>query len=427
MPKAVIIAFDIDNTLMDRDTRAYDATMSGFVSHLCLGMSPDIAPREYEAFRAQGNALAKAGLRNPVDERGNAEALAVFCLTRCEDIALKSELGIEPSEQGTYVALLSEIGDADRRTREGSFESRLEAECRARTFCATDPRVERFRNEAKRIARHARMAEWAESYRSLEVAQPVDNHLPLMESLSSRGTVPVVVSEGRMAIQIDKLDRLGLTDFFKGRILISEEATNVPGAGELNVAISRLIDQRVRSHGMAKDPELSILWHYRCLIDTWAGKTPWFFGRCLHAIRNSPESPEESFDRPMFVSPGRWRDQPLRFVMVGDRYDKDVKPLMDLLGPDAGMNLQLRMGKYENLHPESELPPDRRPDRTFTDWDSLAKFLTDELRFEDVKPITTPPDIVPRNEVRTDYIERGLDSPYEAVRLVATAVAQMMR
>ena len=159
----------------------------------------------------------------------------------------------------------------------------------------------------------------------------------------------------------------------------------------------------------------------------WATKTPSFYARCLHALQLDRESPAAAFAKPVFVPADHWRTKPLHFVMVGDRYDKDVKPLMDLLGPDAAMKLQLRMGKYGELHPESELPPDRRPDRTFTDWDSLAKFLTDELRFKDVKPITTPPDIVPRNEVRTDYIKRGLDSPYEAVRLVATSAAEMMR
>ena len=113
--------------------------------------------------------------------------------------------------------------------------------------------------------------------------------------------------------------------------------------------------------------------------------------------------------------------------MVGDRYDQDVEPLIDLLGPGVGLKIRLRCGKYGHLHPEDELPPDRRPDMTFTDWDSLATFLTEDLSRDRINPVTTPPDIVNRSDIRPDYIKRGLDSPYEAVRTVATLVTAMLR
>ena len=112
--------------------------------------------------------------------------------------------------------------------------------------------------------------------------------------------------------------------------------------------------------------------------------------------------------------------------MVGDRFDKDVEPLIELLGHGVGMKIRLQAGKYGHLHPEDRLLPDRRPDRTFTDWDSLAAFLADELTIDHIPSITAPPDIVDRAHVRRDYIDKGLDSPYEAIRLVAQAVADMI-
>jgi len=87
----------------------------------------------------------------------------------------------------------------------------------------------------------------------------------------------------------------------------------------------------------------------------------------------------------------------------------------------------LRAGKYAALHPEDELPPHRRPSRTFTSWDALSTFLTDELTVEDIRPITAPPPIVPPTELRWDYIDRGLESTMESVRLVAELISATVR
>ena len=139
------------------------------------------------------------------------------------------------------------------------------------------------------------------------------------------------------------------------------------------------------------------------------------------SFRNRPAAPSWP---PSLVSSKDWK--PLRFVMVGDRYDKDVEPLVDLLEPGVGLTIRLRMGKYGHLHPEESIAPARRPGRTFTDWDSLAHLLTEELTPEQVQPITTSPDLADRQQVTRGLIEFGLQCDLKAVRCVAAVLKDML-
>lgn len=420
------MAFDVDNTLLDPDMRAYNATVPTFLTGCDVGLRPDEAFEGFEGVRSKGDAMERIGLRSGSHYRGDPDFLAVFCMTCCTSPGLRGDLRIGASDQSEYNEVLSELVTAYKAARKGSGDQRLDAERRLRTFCSTDARIARFRGEAERIARHPKIVGWADVYRTLELAQPVDNLLPFMERLASGGIIPVVISEGRTEIQLEKVSRLGLAEFFRGRILITQQAAAVPGLGLLDEAISQMIDEWIGTASGPASDELRTLWYYRCLIDGWATKSASFYARCLHALHHDIEHPQDTFDTPVYVPPNTWEANPLRFVSVGDRYDKDVAPLIDLLSPTVGMKIRLRMGKYGHLHPEEELAPDRRPDKTFTDWDSLATFLAEDLTPEMIPPITAPPDIVNRADLRPDYIERGLDSPYQAVRCVARAVAPML-
>jgi FMN phosphatase YigB (HAD superfamily) len=423
--EGVIVAFDIDNTLADPTGEAYRRTVTRAVSAMALGLDDEQAFALFEAARAHGHALERLGFSNPIHERGHPHGLATLCLMFCADGTTLKQLGIHQDDQPTYRAVMRRIAEVHRFTRHGPFAARLKVEVSLRRALRDRPEIERLRHEIERVAGHDLLRQWTDVYRRAELAQPVDDSNPMITALRSTGATPVIISEGRKEIQQAKLDRLGLSSFFEGRVLITENSAAVPGIRALDDAISRLIDAASEREWRSGEDELPFLWHYRCLMDAWAAKTPWFYGRCLHALRSDRDNAEASLCRPAFVPAQRWVEDPLRFVMVGDRYDSDVKPLVDLLGPECGLRIRLGMGKYAHLHPEQNLPADQRPDKTFTDWDSLANFLTDDLRVEDVKPITTAPDIAPRDEVRSDRIKRGLESPLEAVRLVATSLAAM--
>jgi len=424
----LVIAFDIDNTLLDPDGSNYRRKVAKFLATHDLGRSAKEASEAFEWIRRRGAALERIGLANPRHEPGGADGLAVLCLLHCVDPDLQAELGIDPDNQSAHRAAFAELSEQHRAARHGGFGDRLDAECRVRKFCATDPRIARLREEALRIARHPRIGAWAKSYNAIENEEPLNDVRPLLTALRSRGATPIVITEGRGDIQTQKLERLGVADFFDGRVLITETAAAPPGIGEFNTVIAQLVDEKIHSVGPSEpNTELQFLWYYRCLIDEWSIKSASFYGRCLHAMQCDQENPQSALAM-LAVSPAtQWSHRPLRLVMVGDRYDLDVLPLIELLGSDNGMTLRLRMGKYASLHPDGDLLPHLRPTRTFTGWDALSSFLIDDLSVEHVQPISGPPFMVSPKDVRTDYLDRGLTSPLQSVRVVAELLSAAPR
>lgn len=424
----VVIAFDIDNTLTDPDGSGYRRTTAKFFASHDLGLNAEDAYDAIEAIRTRGDVLERIGLANPRHERGCADGLAVLCLMHCINPNLQAELDINADDQSTHRDTFTELSELERATREGDFDDRLDAECRVREFAATDPRIARSRDEVLRISRHPTLRAWASACEAIENEEPVNDVRPLLEGLVSRGATPIVITEGREEVQMRKLRRLRVADIFTGRVLITETPAKLPGIHELESAIGELIGKKTHSgFSSVQNAELQLLWYFHCLVDEWATKSASFYARCLHAVHQNPNDPQSALAKPAVVPVTQWVQQPLRFVMVGDRYDKDVLPLIELLGCDVGMTVRLRAGKYAALHPEDELPPHRRPSRTFTSWDALSTFLTDDLTVEDIQPITAPPPIVPPLQVREESIDAGLRSSYEAVRTVAELVAATVR
>ena len=424
----VVIAFDIDNTLTDPDGSGYRRTTAKFLASHDLGLNAEDAYDAIEAIRTRGDVLERLGLANPRHERGCADGLAVLCLLHSADPNLQAELGINADDQSTHRDTFTELSELERGTREGEFDDRLDAACRVRKFCAISPRIARFRGEVLRISRHPTLRAWASACERTESEEPVSDVRRLLETVMSRGAIPIVITEGREEVQMRKIRRLRVADISTGRVLITETAAKLPGARELESAIGELIGKKTHSGcSSVQDAELQLLWYFHCLVDEWATKSAPFYARCLHAVRQNPNDPQSALKKLAIAPADRWARQPLRFVMVGDRYDKDVLPLIELLGCDVGMTVRLRTGKYAALHPEDELPPHRRPSRTFASWDALSTFLTDGLTVEDIQPITAPPPIVPPTELRWDYIDRGLENAMVSVRLVAELVSAMVR
>ncbi len=424
----VVIAFDIDNTLTDPDGSGDWRTTAKFLASHDLGLNMGEAHEAFESIRARGAVLERIGLANPRHERGCADGLAALCLMHCTNPNLQAELGINADDQSTHRGTFTKLSDLERATREGDFDDRLDAECRIRGFAATDPRIARSRDEVLRISRHPTLRTWASAYEAIENEEPASDVRRLLENLMSRGATPIVITEGREEVQMRKIRRLRVADIFTGRVLITETAAKLPGIHELESAIGGLMDRRIHSLcSPAESDELQLLWYFRCVVEEWATKSALFYARCLHAVHQNPNDPQSALAKLAVVPAEQWERRPLRFVMVGDRYDKDVLPLIELLGCDVGMTVRLRAGKYAAWHPEDELPPHRRPFRTFTSWDALSTFLTDDLTVEDIPPITAPPPIVPPTKLRWDYIDRGLENTLESVRLVAELVSATVR
>lgn len=416
-----VVAFDLDNTLLDPTGEAYEQTVAEFLSHVPTGMPLDESIVRFEEARAFGHAMERIGLANPIHDRAHPEGLAVFLLLFCADASAQEELSIRPSSQKDDHAFISDIAEIDRATRCGPLDDRLAAEQRFLRRSVTDDRPSRFLSTVRRIAGESRVRACAERYSSIEAQAPIPLLAPLMEKLQARGFTPVVITEGRYDLQLNKLERLGLEEIFEERVLISECAGFVDEDFALDRSITELLSSSAKGWGVDEE-RLRMLWAYRCVIDEWSHKSPWFFARCLHALRLAAESAEEALNSHTVLSQDMWNLEPLRFVMVGDRYDRDVAPILDLLGKGQAFTVRLRAGKYGRTHPETGLPEDRRPNHTFTDFDALATFLTEDLDFADVPAITTAPPLTPSGWLTNEYLEQGARDPIAAVQEVAKMI-----
>jgi len=424
MANPTVIAFDVDNTLHDPEMRAYRNTVSSVLESVDLGLSPDDAYDIFESSRAAGHALERLGLKNPIHDRGCPHGLATLCLINCTGDAQRRAFGISAAKQNSWKDSFSRLIELDRQTRSGALDSRLQAERETRAVIQTDDLIRGMRDEVVRLAGHPIIVEASQRYKAIEASQPVESRAKLMASLVARGFSPVIITEGRTTIQMEKITRCGIDASWSSRVLITEDVAGVPGLTPFDEVLSQYLDAESVDPTAPPTPGLSKLWHYRCLIDAWAHKTPWFFARCLHAIQMSPNAPCTAVQPPVYVKDSDWT--PFRFVMVGDRYDKDIEPIVDLLQPGAGLTIRLRMGKYAHLHPEDSIAPARRPGRTFTDWESLAEFLLKDLNIDSVPPVVHPPDLMDRDLITPQLIEFGKQSDLEAVRATASVLHGMM-
>lgn len=420
----VVIAFDIDNTLLDPTGESYRKTVTEFLSRVDLGLPPDEAYDAYEEVRSHGHALERLGLANPIHDRGHPHVLALLCLTHGADPALLHELCITHDERSHGLALLFHLAELHDARRRGPPADRLKAEMHIRGIVDRGPDAQRLRAEIERVATLPIIGEWAAAYAEIESRFESSNPGTLIQNIINRGATPVVITEGRSALQRRKLEDLGVAPLFQGRALITEAAAQPPALAEFELALSDAIAAQQEHRGDHIDENLTLLWYYRCVLDDWAAKTPAFYGRCLHALHADVHSAEDALREFAYVAERDWRENPLRFVMVGDRYDRDVEPLIDLLGAGHATTIRITPGKYGDQHPSAQLPPDRQPSRSIPTWDALCAYLANDLVAEDLIPIDTPPAIlhgVPRHQ---ELIEKGISSSLAAVRAIAGALSK---
>lgn len=127
--------------------------------------------------------------------------------------------------------------------------------------------------------------------------KPVSDAKDFLKTLSKCGIEIYIVTEGETNTQLDKVKKIGLTDF------ISPDKVIV---------------------GKNKSPEF-----YSTVIRTISG------------------------------------ERPLKLAMVGDRYDKDIAPLLELFDNNV-ITIRVLYGKYKNEYSDEELEKKKLPKPTAT-------------------------------------------------------------
>jgi FMN phosphatase YigB (HAD superfamily) len=419
----VTIAFDIDGTLFDPDGSSYRRTTRELLASVELGLDERSAWDAYESIRVLGRAMDRLALANANHFRAHPEALAALFLLYAHRSRLSRDSRISIHIRDVIRESLSKLSEALPDRGEADWRRRLASERTVRSLLKCDVGLGVFRDEVRRLAGLPFIKDWAVRYADIETRTPPHDPRPLLDALAARGAYLVVISEGLAEVQQAKLARLGLGEFFAGRALITQNGGNIPGLAELDRTLEPFLDDTGDDFDDSNRAEFTMLWRFRCVAYLWATKSPWFFGRCLHALCANPAAPASAL-RELAVAPrDAWQRDPMRFVMIGDRYDRDVAPWRELVGSQACLTIRLRAGRYADEFPETELPPDRRPSRTFTNWSELANYLTNELCRSEVPSIAAMPPIVDSSHLGPDLISVGHDSPHEALRLIACAIA----
>ncbi len=420
----VVIAFDLDNTLLDPDGCAYAATLAEFAGHVDLGLTRDEFIASYEDVRSYGNAFERLGLGNPIHDRAHPDALALLSLLYCRNLALRRDIvvaDIDPDEARRFFSTVSALVT---QSRTGSPAQKLATEISLRRYLQRGGAARRTVTSLRQSSGSDRLQGWLRAYRQIEEAQPVADHADLMARLASLGVLPVVITEGRCDIQLHKLKRIGL-EHLAAKTLITESAARVPGIEELQARIDDGINAIMSEANPTPSAELQFLWQFLCAASDWNSKTPQFYGRCLHAIRVAPNAPASALENLETAGQNQWQKDALRFVMVGDRLDKDVAPVQELLGPGVGLSVRLRAGKYRDHQCDEIIAQSDVSVETFSEWAQIESFLCNDFSIGRVVPVTTSPAIVATGVVDRACVEKGLRSPFAAVRAVSEATRKV--
>ncbi|MEK6674740.1 MAG: hypothetical protein AABZ47_03695 [Planctomycetota bacterium] len=424
----VVIAFDLDNTLLDPTGEAYEKTVREFASLVDIGIEAASAFDAYEHLRARSKVFERLGLRNPNHDRGNADILAVLCMTHARNPKLCRELGIDPALARWALTVFDDLHRLEAPTRSLDPHSRLKAEIKLRHHLWSNSSAIAFCAAGKRIAHHTILENWARQYCLIEQNHPPVVGADLLQELETLGAIPVVITEGRCDTQREKLVRAGILERLSGRILISESGGEIPDSASFQDHMNACLNAVSRGDREVLENDIFCAeWLAYFVLSLWQTKSPAFYGRCLHAIHAEPHRPESSLLKRTVVPASQWSANPLHFVMIGDRYDRDIAPLLQLLGPGVALKFRLQCGKYASLDRDADLEPARRPDKTFVLWDQLSALLTENLQLSDIPQVRYPPGLAPITTVPSDALKPAIDSPFETARCVADTVLSSRR
>ncbi len=419
-----ILAFDLDNTLLDPGSTLYAELHHSFLSDLTKEAPIEALLEEFERVRSCGDALERLGLANPIHDRGHPQSIAAFALTAPWNMLGRESEATSSTARQAFRGTLDRLRTMHDATTQGTPEQRFDAESHLRDVLRSAREPRDLRDTVRSLAEESSVREHARRYAALEADQEHDDRLPLLRNVADRGITTVVVSQGRVDVQAAKLRRLKLTKFFDGRLLVTEGATRIVGHDTLDHRIDEGL--ATCAYGAKPDDELLSLWRFRCMLDRWNRKSPELYARCLHAIASAPSNCQGALADLRNLPFDAWNQDNVRFVMVGDRLDTDIDPPLVCLGRTQCETIHLRSGKYATLALANGAPGSV-PHRTFARWIQVEEYLLNDLDWSRVSPIRTPPTMLRAADFDDELLRFGLRSTLPIVRSLSELAVRTLR
>ena len=123
-----------------------------------------------------------------------------------------------------------------------------------------------------------------------------------------------------------------------------------------------------------------------------------------------------------FIPPHKWQNkQRMKLAIIGDRYDKDIMPLIRLLGPENVITIRIRQAKHKNTYPSETIEKRVRPTFTTSNFYNIKDFLLRNSVWEQIdfigRPMILGDFII---DIKKDYLEFARHSKMSLLKKMAT-------
>jgi hypothetical protein len=336
-----VVLFDLDATLFDYTSlrsRATSVSLNGIVS------DPELISREVlDLLRPPLTDLLcdLAGLPNLRREWDSPEVLALACLLT-ENPARQNLMAL--AHAAGHLRISEDDISLRSRVKRHQYAQRLRDTPLGTDFLRALSRVQERCDGAfpehvllfrEYISAHADLAEGARDFifRLLELGAKIQ-----------------VVSEGDTVIQTCKFQILGLNELAETCVVTDATCSVRPILDEL---FALCTDSR------SIPPEIVQLYDQ---LAPYTVKSSAFFSKLLHALKDPMGTGlKERIQSTRFCTEQEWEGSPaLNLTMIGDRYRKDLEPLLRIC-PSGAQGYRLLTGRYAAEDPLHDLSAEGRP------------------------------------------------------------------
>ncbi|GEM_PF-5767577 len=425
-----VIFIDLDHTLLDnQDVR--QAAAQRALKVLFFDDAVERALMTYSAIIDHTYAFEALGFPSFSHYWNPVEIYAIVALLTNDNNFIKTHPDVSTVDPKVLWADLLSLDRVIRSTNRSGF-------CSDEDFYETvfgtfenKERLKTFVNLVKKILTEPIFSEAQREYnRNLEL-KPLKDALRFLRRLKENNFLFYLVSEGLTQVQSEKVSLLGLQEFFNGRILVTQAAATPVEIEEIFQTAKNLVSGREKF--LADDQrylDYLTLSYFHGLIRRWADKcNKQFYGRVLHAVQLNSISPQEVLSKVEVLGQSEWLARPpIKLAMIGDRYDKDLLPVLELCGKENSITIRIRQGKYKSVPHPHQTDTWRSPTATFDEFSQIEDFIFDSKNWEAVASVPWPKIFDEPSSVQSAiYIERAQKLGIPSIRKLARILENEQR
>ena len=371
-----VVFFDLDNTLFDNLKTRHDAIIPA-LNRLDLNAGIEDLLLNYEQVVDLSDTFEFLGLTNFKHFWNRSELYAILTILFTKNPVHLKEMGMTRSLQKSFLHKIQELNKfVINMKREYPFNEKqwnsLFDSYRKDTI------FNKFLILLKEIEGEKIFKNACEDFEKKLEFKLCDGVLDLVETFVRQDIKVFVITEGYTHIQKEKIKKLKLDNFFVDKILTTEDASNPRGKKKLVNQI-KIFNNKKRKGEINHFEKVKYdgLQYYLNILETFSDKSnPQFYSRVIHSIKKDLKNPEKAMRNLAHIPDDQWRNgKRIKLAMIGDRYDKDLRPLISLLGSENVITIRIKQAKHKNTFPSKEIDKKLKPSFTTSNFQDIENFL----------------------------------------------------